>query len=110
MQAKKEYLKLYRTQQNKINRLNEMLTQNPEKSEKYIKEIRNCELVRQNIESDISSVSNEVLREVLFLKYICGKNLLEVSFLINYSKRQTERFHKKALEEFKPLHFEILDV
>ncbi len=110
MQTKKEYLKLYRTQQNIINRLNEMIMQNPDEYDKYIKEIKKCEDVRQNIENDISKVSNEILREVLFLKYICGKNLLEVSCLINYSKRQTERFHRKALEEFKPLHFEILDV
>ncbi len=110
MQIKKEYLKLYRTQQNKINRLNEMITQNPERTKEYLNDIKNCETVRRNIENDIYSVSNDILREVLFLKYICGKNLLEVSCLINYSKRQTERFHKKALEEFKPLHFEILDV
>ncbi len=106
MQSKKEYLALYLMQQRKINRLTEMVNQYPNKKEAYLKQIENCELLRDEIENEILKVSDDLSREVLFLKYVCGKNLLEVSYLINYSKRQTERFHKKALEEFNPLHFE----
>ncbi len=105
MQNKKEYLKLYLLQQQKINRLTQMTVLNPESKEKYLSEIEKCRKIRQNIEDDISLMQNDVLKEILFLKYVFGKNLDEVSYLINYSKRHTERLHKKALEEFKSLHF-----
>ena len=64
-------------------------------------EIEKCKALRIKIENEISAMDDELLKEVLFLKYVCGKNLEEVSYFINYSKRQTERFHKAALEKFK---------
>lgn len=101
MTDKKEYLKSYLLQQNKINRLNEMARLNPDSSKRYMNEIEKCKALRIKIENEISAMDDELLKEVLFLKYVCGKNLEEVSYFINYSKRQTERFHKAALEKFK---------
>lgn len=101
MQNKKEYLKQYLLQQKKINRLNEMITLNCKNQKEYQKQISECEKLRNEIEDKINLVDDAILREVLFLKYACGKNLLEVSYIINYSLRQTERLHKKALEKFK---------
>ena len=101
MQTKKEYLKQYLFQQKKINRLNEMIILAPEKKNEYFSQINKCEDLRREIEEKITAVDNGILSEVLFLKYACGKNLLEISYIINYSLRQTERIHKKALEKFE---------
>ena len=52
------------------------------------------------IEEKINSMDDKLLSELLFQKYVLGHNLSDVSYQINYSKRQTERFHRKALEKF----------
>ena len=44
-----------------------------------------------------------VLSEILYLKYVLGKTLSEIGFIINYSQRQTERLHRMALEKFSAL-------
>ncbi len=98
---KKEYLRQYLLQQKRINRLNCMIKLNPENKEKYVSEIKKSERIRREIETKISCVDDDVLREVLFLKYTCGKSLMEISYIINYSRRHTERLHIKALEKFK---------
>ncbi len=99
MQNKKEYLKQYLLMQKKINRINQMLFSHPENKNEYIKQIKKCESFRKEIDEKITNVGG-IEAEVLFLKYACGKTLLEVSYIINYSLRQTERLHKKALEKF----------
>jgi hypothetical protein len=98
MKNKKKILKSYVLQQAKINRLHEMLLENPEKETYYAFQIYECLSLRQHIENQISLVSNEVLRELLIQKYLCGKTLEEISYIINYSKRHTERLHTRALE------------
>lgn len=98
---KKEYLKQYLLQQKRINRLNYMITLNPENKKKYLSQIKKSERIRKEIEAKISAVDDDILREVLFLKYTCGKSLMEISYIINYSRRHTERLHVKALEKFK---------
>ncbi len=100
MKTKKDYLKQYLLQQKKINRLHEMILINCKNKKEYEKQIKQCEVLRDEIEEKINAVDGGILSEVLFLKYACGKNLLEVSYIINYSLRQTERFHKNALEKF----------
>lgn len=99
--SKKEYLRQYLLQQKKINLLNNMIAANPKNKHKYRLQIKKCEKIRQEIEQKISAVDDELLREILFLKYACGKNLMEISYIINYSLRHTERLHVKALEKFK---------
>lgn len=98
---KKEYLRQYLLQQKRINRLNYMITLNPENKNKYLSQIKKSERIRKEIEAKISAVDDDILREVLFLKYTCGKSLMEISYIINYSRRHTERLHIKALEKFK---------
>ncbi len=98
---KKEYLSNYLLQQAKINRLNKMSLLNPDLKNKYEQEIQNAKAIRNEIENKIASVDGGILSEVLFQKYILGRNLEEVGLAINYSKRQTERMHVAALEKFK---------
>ena len=78
-----------------------MVFLNPDLKAKYQREIQNANTIRNEIENKIESVDNGILSEVLFQKYILGRTLEEVSLAINYSKRQTERFHIAALEKFK---------
>lgn len=98
---KKKYLSLYLMQEAKIKRLKSMKDISPDKSQKYDDIINKCILLRDEIESKIKSVDGGVLSEILFQKYIFGKTLEEISYILNYSKRQIERLHIKALEEFK---------
>ena len=100
-EEKKKYLSLYLLQNAKIHRLNEMIEKFPEDRAKFLKEIKAANLIRAEIEEKIERVDGGLLSELLFQKYICGQSLLKVSYVINYSPRQTERLHKKALEKFK---------
>lgn len=99
--TKKQYLQQYLLQQKKINRLYAMLNETTEERPQILLEIKRCEQIRAEIERNINRVSEPLLKEVLFLKYACGKNLLEISYIINYSLRHTERLHKIALSKFK---------
>ncbi len=101
MKSKKQYLNSYLLQQSKINRLKQMIVINPDLKDNYKKQIENSKALRYEIERKISKVDNGLLSEILFEKYILGRTLEEISFIINYSKRQTERLHIKALEKFK---------
>ena len=67
----------------------------------YLKQIKECEETRILIEEKISVVEDELLREILTLKYLCGKTIEETAIIINYSKRHTERLHAKALSIIK---------
>lgn len=100
-EEKKKYLSSYLLQHGKIRRLNEMLRENPSNSTEYRKKLKEAENLRSEIEEKINSVDDGVLRELLFLKYACGKTLMEISYILNYSRRHTERLHIKALEKFK---------
>ena len=98
---KKKYLNSYLLQQAKILRLREMITINPKMKLEYEQQISNAEYLRVEIENKISNVDSDILSEILFQKYICGKTLEEISIIINYSKRHTERLHITALEKFE---------
>ena len=86
-------------QEAKIKRLKSMKDISPDKSQKYDEIINKCILLRDEIESKIKSVDGGILSEILFQKYIFGKTLEEISYILNYSKRQTERLHLRALEK-----------
>lgn len=101
IEEKKRYLSLYRIQQAKIRRISEMMSANPEKCELYKIQIKKARLLRDNIESDIQAVDGGILSELLAQKYLCGKSLEEISYCLNYSRRQIERLHIKALQRFK---------
>ncbi len=98
---KKKFLKLYLLQQSKINRLHEMIAHNPSKKDTYLRQIAECEQLRSQIEETIAQIDDDTLKEVLLQKYICGKTLEEISLVLNYSKRHTERLHISALKQLK---------
>ena len=98
---KKEYLSLYLLQSEKIRRLRETALQNPEEKEKYILQIKTAQSLRREIEDKIEAVDGGVLSELLYLKYVCGKTLMQISYELNYSVRQIERLHIKALGKFE---------
>lgn len=98
---KKAFLKAYLLQQAKITRLKEMISTHPEESEKYNAQIEESLIIRQETEQKISAMDNEILKELLTQKYICGKTLEEISLIMNYSKRHVERLHITAIEKLE---------
>ena len=98
---KKKYLSLYLLQNEKIRRLRETALQNSEDKDKYISQIEAARALRLEIEDKIEAVDGGVLSELLYLKYVCGKTLMEISYELNYSVRQIERLHIKALDKFE---------
>ena len=98
---KKEYLSLYLLQNEKIRRLRETALQNPEEKEKYISQIKAAQTLRRETEDKIEAGDGGVLSELLYLKYVCGKTLMQISYELNYSVRHIERLHIKALQKFK---------
>ena len=101
MNEKKKYLSLYMLQHARIERLVGMLETGTGNQAECLAGIRKANELRNEIERKIKEVDGGVLSELLFLKYVCGKPLLEISFILNYSVRHTERLHKKALEKLK---------
>ncbi len=99
-EPKKEYLSLYLLQNAAIKRLTEQTSCNASEEAARLKKLDKAYKTRDDIEKRISEVGG-VLSELLYLKYVCGKPLLEISFIINYSPRHTERLHRKALEKLK---------
>ena len=101
MNEKKKYLSLYMLQHARIERLVGMLESGTGNQAECLAGIRKANELRNEIERKIKEVDGGVLSELLYLKYVCGKPLLEISFILNYSVRHTERLHKKALEKLK---------
>ena len=99
-EEKKKYLKQYIFQETVINSIKEIAIRNPERSIECEERIDRCNKLRYEIEQKINNVDNPLLSELLYQKYIFGKSLEEISYILNYSKRHTERLHIKALEEF----------
>lgn len=97
-EEKRNYLSRYLVLQAKINRLKQQSLINEEKEEIYKKEIHKAKTVRDNIEEGIMNMSSEIESEILAQKYLLGKTLEETADILNYSKRQIERLHIKALE------------
>ena len=95
----KEYLSTYKILGTKINRLKEMRSINPENSAEYDAKINECKRQRDRLEAEIENIDGGLLSEIAALKYICGKTLEEISLIIGYCKRQTERLHLKAIEK-----------
>lgn len=100
LEEKKEYLNKYMAQGGKIKRLQELALKNTNKVAEYQVKIAKAIQLRNEIEEKIERLNNPILSEILFQKYVFGKTLEEISVIINYSKRQTERLHIKALEKF----------
>ena len=73
----------------------------PENAERYSCEIETCTKARDRIERAIEAVDGDILTEILSLKYMCGMSIEEISAEICYSRRHTERMHRKALTLIK---------
>ena len=95
----KKYLSLYLLQHTKIQRLQGQIAL-------YRALIEDAEGLRREIEEKIEKTDGGLLSEILYLKYVLGKTLPEISFTINYSQRQTERLHRLALDKFSALQGE----
>jgi len=98
---KKEYLKQYLYQERMINTYSQLLLIYPEREAEYRGKIDGCVQIRKEIEAKISAVEDTLLREVLYNKYIFGKTLEQISYILNYSKRHIERLHVKAVEKIE---------
>lgn len=57
--------------------------------------------LKKEIESTIAKVEDPVLRQLLTLVYINGKDLGRVAVKMNYSYRQIKRKHKDAINNVK---------
>ena len=101
LKSKKEYLKQYLYQETVINSLLQFSVIYPEREEEYKIEISKCNEIRKDIEEKISAVEDILLREILYNKYVFGKTLEQISYILNYSKRHIERLHIKALEKIE---------
>ncbi len=101
MDKKKRYLNSYLLSGDIIRSFNEMIAENPSQKQNYLKKIKALEQKRKKIEQSISKTENELLRVILYEKYVCGRTLEEISLILNYSKRHIERLHIKALTQFK---------
>ena len=105
LSEKKEYLSLYKIHHAKMLRFKELIEDYPDEAQKYKEQLYEAKLMRDKIEKEIELLSNPILVEVLAQKYQCGKTLEEIAYCMNYSTRQIERLHLKALDEF-----EIIDL
>ena len=108
LEEKRDFLNRYRLQQAKIKRLNEQSVINVDRKSVYEKEIIKAKRIRNAIEEGIEGLESETETEILAQKYLCGKSLEETAEILNYSKRQIERLHLKALEHIT-LKGEICD-
>lgn len=99
---KKAYLSRYRIQQSRILRLSMMMEAFPDSAEHYRRQRQNARMARDRTEAEIAALCDETLREVLAQKYIACFSLCEIADHLNYSKRQIERLHLKALDAFEP--------
>ncbi len=57
--------------------------------------------LKNKIEGTIAKVDNPVLRQLLTLRYINGKNWEQISVDLTYSRMQIYRLHEKALKKVK---------
>lgn len=96
---KKEYLECFLKQQAKIKRWRELAQSSPDKNEIYKEKIERACRLRDNIEYDINNLDSDLLCEILSQKYLCGKTLEQTALTLNYSKRQIERLHIKAVDK-----------
>lgn len=94
---KKQHLREYRLQQMKILRLTETLQKYPGEAERCRAKIEEAWKIREKIENEIDAIDDFLLREILSQKYLSGYTLGEIAIQTNYSKRQIERLHIKAL-------------
>ena len=98
---KKNYLNSYLLQEIKIKRLKKQI--DDKSNELYEAELKKAIFLRENIEREINVIDDPLLSEILFQKYVFGKTLEEISLIINYSHRHTERLHRAAIQKFNPI-------
>lgn len=98
IERKREHLEMYMVFTIRLHRLYSQRDAHPESEGKYSDMIYDTLLKMGTIEDAVEKIPNLKEREVLANKYLCGKTVNEISTFMNYSRRQTERYLKSALE------------
>lgn len=96
-----KYLKGYILQESKIKRYKQMILKNPMLKNEYNKKIMECKNYRNEIERKIEELDDDLLKEVLYNKYVLGKTIEEIALILNYSSRHIVRLHSKATKLIK---------
>lgn len=96
-----EKLRKYKIIGAKIERFNEMGLMFPKEKKNFETKAQKCRAAMKNIEQAIAKVDDGLLSEILFQKYVLGRNFEAVSVALNYSRRQIERLHAVAIQKLK---------
>ncbi len=79
-----------------------VLIEKIEKLEREIvKDIDTLVDLREEILEKINLLTDSVLKQILYSKYILGKTFFEIGEELCYCEKQIGRLHKKALEELE---------
>lgn len=98
MDAKKkdEFLKKYINNKKELELLNEL-----EQNVGVLARKKNIKMQQQEIEKILNNIADSRERIVLQRKYYLGETEEVIAEKINYSKSQTRRIYKKAIENLK---------
>lgn len=96
VKKKDEFLKKYINNKKELELLNEL-----EQNVGVLARKKNIKLQQQEIEKILNNISDSRERIVLQRKYYLGETEEVIAEKINYSKSQTRRIYKKAIENLK---------
>ena len=96
VKKKDEFLKKYINNKKELELLNEL-----EQNVGVLARKKNINLQQQEIEKILNNISDSRERIVLQRKYYLGETEEVIAEKINYSKSQTRRIYKKAIENLK---------
>lgn len=96
VKKKDEFLKKYINNKKELELLNEL-----EQNVSVLARKKNIKLQQQEIEKILNNISDSRERIVLQRKYYLGETEEVIAEKINYSKSQTRRIYKKAIENLK---------
>lgn len=72
--------------------------------DRIVKEIKQCYMQQIRIKNDIREMRSEKYINILTMRYIKNMTWEEIAEKIDRTKRQVERIHGNALEEFEIKH------
>lgn len=96
VKKKDEFLKKYINNKKELELLNEL-----EQNVNVLARKKNIKLQQQEIEKILNNIADSRERIVLQRKYYLGETEEVIAEKINYSKSQTRRIYKKAIENLK---------
>lgn len=100
---KKAYLNMFIILHVNRKTLIKLIEQSPDgvDTQPYIEQKDQYERLMLTIYNDVMSISNAVIREILFQTFILGRTTYQTAYEINYSQRQTERLRSQGLKWLK---------